>query len=429
MADKGSQGEQSRRSVLIVEDDGVMAQAIAATLDQEGLQTVIAHDGERALELAAESQPDLVLLDVQLPKQTGIEVCATLKTDPVTGHIPVIMLTGKTERADRAAGLEAGADDYLTKPFSPTELIALVGEVLSGHSLEPHTHRPDPSTMPADQLVVFAQELKELHEQEQKARRELEEANKRLEELDGLKAAFLGVVTHELLTPFASIGLALQVVQQVSEGFRPDQHAALENLMMEVGSLHQLLNGVVKFAELVTKQREPQLGRYSLQDVIPWAIEPVVAQAMAREVDFRFLVPPGLPRVYVDPDLVAEAMFQMAHNAVKFNRPGGRAEVRVRESEGMVVVDVSDNGVGLTPERLALLGQPFEQSADALRRGQEGLGIGWSFVSYVAEVLGGWTQVESPGPDQGSTFSLALPLASQDQDPGAQSETVEAGGE
>ena len=75
------------------------------------------------------------------------------------------------------------------------------------------------------------------------------------------------------------------------------------------------------------------------------------------------------------------------------------------------MVEVSDSGVGLTPERLAVLGQPFEQSADALRRGREGLGIGWAFVGYVAQVHGGWTRVQSPGLGQGSTFSLALPTA------------------
>ena len=99
----------------------------------------------------------------------------------------------------------------------------------------------------------------------------------------------------------------------------------------------------------------------------------------------------------------------MAHNAVKFNLPGGKARVRAFESGEWVVIEVADTGVGLTPERLALLGQPFEQSADALRRGQEGLGIGWTFVRYVAEVHGGWIRVESPGPNQGSTFSLGLP--------------------
>jgi len=80
-----------------------------------------------------------------------------------------------------------------------------------------------------------------------------------------------------------------------------------------------------------------------------------------------------------------------------------------------LVIEVQDTGVGLTPERLEMLGQPFEQGVDALRRGQEGLGLGWTFVRYVAEVHGGQTHVKSLGPNQGSTFSLALPLLDETQ--------------
>ena len=130
-------------------------------------------------------------------------------------------------------------------------------------------------------------------------------------------------------------------------------------------------------------------------------------------MDFRVLVPSHLPEIRIDAELVGEAVFQMAHNAVKFNHPGGQASVRAYESDGMLVIEVSDTGIGLTAERLAMLGRPFEQGADALRRGQEGLGIGWAFVCYVAVVHDGWTDVSSPGEGQGSTFSLALPLASK----------------
>jgi signal transduction histidine kinase len=161
---------------------------------------------------------------------------------------------------------------------------------------------------------------------------------------------------------------------------------------------------------LVSKRREPQPGYVSLSQVIPWAVQPAAMMAQSREIDLRVLVPPDIPKVYADPELLGEAVFQMTHNAIKFNVPKGEAGVRAFESGGWVVIEVADTGVGLTPERLELLGQPFEQDADALRRGQEGLGVGWAFVRYVAEVHGGWTRVESPGPDEGSTFSLGLPL-------------------
>jgi signal transduction histidine kinase len=182
-------------------------------------------------------------------------------------------------------------------------------------------------------------------------------------------------------------------------------------MLTEIAELHRLVNGVVKFAQLVNKQRAPQSGNISLQQVIPAAVQPLAVMAQGRDIDFRVFVPADLPRIHADPELLGEAVFQMAHNAVKFTKSGGQAQVRVSEHSQGVTIEVTDTGVGLTPQRLAILGQPFEQDADAVRRGQEGLGVGWAFVRYVAQVHGGWTHVESPGSDQGSTFSLVLPPA------------------
>ncbi len=416
MTDQTSHEKERKQTVLIVDDDESLAQAIEATLSLEGLQTVTAHDGERALALIRSLRPDLLLLDVMLPGKSGIEVCATLKTDPATASIPVILVTAKADEVDRAVGLAAGADEYLTKPFSPTDLISLVNDVLAGQLV--HHRRTEISPVPTDQdqLVVYARELKELYEQERLKREALEEAHWRLGEVGRVKSAFLGVVTHELLTPFANIGLALQVLQQQSEAASPDLRSAVDDLATQIAGLHRLISGVVKFAELVGKRHEPRPGYISMADLIPPAVQPVAVLAQGRDVDFRVFAPPDLPPVYADPDLLSEAVFQMAHNAVKFNLPGGHARVKAFESGGWIVIEVEDTGVGLTPNQLVLLGQPFEQSADALRRGQEGLGIGWTFVSYVAEVHGGRTHVKSAGPGRGSTFHLALPVADQRSD-------------
>jgi signal transduction histidine kinase len=406
--------ERLSQIILIAEDDPALAEAIAATLDLKGLETVLANNGGDALSKARKLQPGLILLDVMMPGMTGIEVCETLKADPETAAIPVIFITAKAQPADRSRGLAAGASAYLTKPFSPTQLISLVDELLVG---EPHAARQaqsDLAAMPANQLVIYARELKMLFEQERKERAALENAHKRLDELDRLKAAFLSTVTHELLTPFANIGLPLQIMQRQIDSFSPEQRDTLESLATEIAQLHRLINGVVKFAALVNKQREPRPGRIALDRIIPPAVQPVAILARAREVDFRVFLSPDISQVYADPVLLGEAVFQMAHNAIKFNFPGGSARTRVREENGWVIIEVQDTGTGLTPERLAILGQPFEQSADALRRGQEGLGIGWAFVSYVAEVHGGRTRVESAGPRQGSTFSLALPAANDE---------------
>jgi signal transduction histidine kinase len=409
-----SQETNRKQTVLIVDDEEPLAQALAATLDVEGLETVVVCDGNEALTLACTLSPDLILLDVMMPGKSGIEVCATLKANPETASIPVILVTAKAEQVDRAVGLAAGAEAYLTKPFSPTELITLVHEAIAGRPIQPLLRRPDLSDMSTDQLVIYARELKELFEQERLEREALEEAHQRLGEVDQLKAAFLSAVTHELLTPFADIGLTLQVLQRQSEGFSPELQGTVDDMATKIASLHRLVGGVVKFAELVSKRREPQPGYISLDQVIPWAVQPVAVLAQARSVDFRVFVPSDLPKVHADPELLAEAVFQMTHNAVKFNLPQGRAQIRVFESKGWIVIEVADTGVGLTPGQLELLGQPFEQSADALRRGQEGLGVGWAFVCYAAKVHGGRTRVESLGRGQGSTFYLALPMAAEE---------------
>jgi signal transduction histidine kinase len=402
----------AKKTVLIVEDEELLAEAIAATVALEGLETVVVHGGGEALSLARKLHPDLVLLDVMLPGITGIEVCATLTTDPETRDIPVILVTARAGEEDRAVGMAAGARAYVTKPFSPVQLIDLVRETLADGAVGSQPKRPSIDTMSLDQLTVYAHDLKDLWQRERQEREALERARERLAELDQLKAEFLGVVTHELLTPFASIGVTLELLQRQCEEWAPECEETVKELVGEIANLHRSIKGVVRFAELVTKQREPRPGHHRMAHVIPWAVQPLVALAQSRDVEFRVLVPSNLQEIRIDAELVGEAVFQMAHNAVKFNRPGGQARVRAYESSGMMIIEVSDTGIGLTPERMARLGRPFEQSADTLRRGQEGLGIGWAFVSYVAEVHDGWTDARSPGQGQGSTFYLALPLAS-----------------
>jgi len=414
MASLGANEKEAKRVILIADADRALARVLAATLAWEGVQIVFAHDGYKALELINTLHPALIITEVLLPGKSGFEICAAVKHNPTTASIPIIILTSKADLSGRMAGITAGADAYLTKPFSPVYLITLVSEMLAGHSVGPPSRWPSPSTAtPVDQWLIYACELRELVAQQKAARRTLEEARKEVERLNRLQTEFVGVLSHELLTPFGAIGLALELLQQQSKDLPAGYRQAIDNLSTEIASLHRMINGVVKFAELLHKRREPELAFYPLEEVIPPAVEPVAILAQARGVDFRCLIPPDLPPVFADRSLLGEAVFQMAHNAVKFNKPGGKAWVRASQEDGWLVIEVKDTGIGLTPDRLALLGQPFEQSADSLRRGREGLGVGWAFVGYVARVHSGRTSVESPGPGKGSTFKLFLPIVTE----------------
>ena len=126
-----------RSKILVAEDEKNIAKVVAYNLEREGYQVVTARDGEEALEKVHKESPDLVILDLMLPKMDGLDLCRQLKADPKTSRIPIIMLTAKTQEADRVVGLELGADDYVAKPFSVRELAARVKAVLRrGRSLE-----------------------------------------------------------------------------------------------------------------------------------------------------------------------------------------------------------------------------------------------------------------------------------------------------
>ena len=119
-----------RPKILLVEDDANLVELIRYNLDKEGFDVASTPDGEEALVLAEEERPDVVVLDWMIANLSGIEVCRRLRRAPETASLPIIMLTARAEEGDRVRGLETGADDYVTKPFSPRELVARVRALL-----------------------------------------------------------------------------------------------------------------------------------------------------------------------------------------------------------------------------------------------------------------------------------------------------------
>jgi len=120
----------AREKILIIEDEKDIIEMIKYNLVKEGYTVVISYNGKDAFPLAKKERPDMILLDLMLPDVDGFEICKQLKNNEITAAIPVIMLTAKSQESDKVAGLELGADDYMTKPFSPRELLARIKAVL-----------------------------------------------------------------------------------------------------------------------------------------------------------------------------------------------------------------------------------------------------------------------------------------------------------
>ena len=120
----------AKEKILIVEDEKDIVKMLDYNLKKEGFKTLSAHNGEDGLDMARKENPDLILLDLMLPEMDGMDVCKAIKNEAKTSHIPIIILTAKAQETDKIVGLELGADDYMTKPFSPRELIARIKAVL-----------------------------------------------------------------------------------------------------------------------------------------------------------------------------------------------------------------------------------------------------------------------------------------------------------
>ena len=122
------------KKILVVEDDPASSRLISYTLERAGYQVLTAPNGLEGLGKAQEEEPDLVILDVMLPGLDGFQVCRRLRAESRTRHLPILMLSAKAQEIDKATGLKVGADDYLTKPADPSELVARVQNLLAQES-------------------------------------------------------------------------------------------------------------------------------------------------------------------------------------------------------------------------------------------------------------------------------------------------------
>jgi two-component system phosphate regulon response regulator PhoB len=137
----GGNAQAMKAKILAVDDEPDALELIEVNLKSAGYEVLLAADGREALQKARAAMPDLILLDIMLPEMDGLEVCKALRRDAATSRLPIIMLTARAAEIDRVLGLELGADDYITKPFSPRELILRVKNVLRRAAAEPGGER------------------------------------------------------------------------------------------------------------------------------------------------------------------------------------------------------------------------------------------------------------------------------------------------
>jgi signal transduction histidine kinase len=367
-----------RPKVLIAEDNLELGTYIASLL--HGIcNTRIAVDGEQTLEIVHQWIPDLVLADVMMPGRTGLEVCREIKTDPATNHIPVVLLTALTHRDAMLQGWEAGADDYLFKPFHPKELISRTRTILD-----------------ATRSRTQAKEsMKHAYEQALESSR--------------FKSEFLARMSHEIRTPMnAVIGmLDLMLRGQLSESQRDEATVAFQSAQ----SLLDIINEILDFSKIEAGKLELEEMDFDVMQLVEGTAELVAEQARRKGLALTVFVDAGVPRMLRgDPGRLRQVLFNLLGNGIKFTDKG---EVLLRattnESRTSLILVVEDTGIGLSPAAIQRLFQPFVQADGSITRRYGGTGLGLSISRRLTELMGGTINVDSVE-GKGSTFTVVLPL-------------------
>lgn len=270
------------------------------------------------------------------------------------------------------------------------------------------------STM-ADQTAVALEnarlfsDLVHLNHEIKQAYAQLERANYELLESDKLKSAFIGVITHELRTPFATIIFALQLIEREGlENFTEEQRQQMEQLTVSVKAARTMVNNLVAFAGFLSKQGALHLSMFDFAKLVEATLFPLRPLAESKEITLEYHPPEIKVNLYGDEDRLADAIHHLVHNAIKFTNSGGHIEITVQLDDRRVYFAVRDNGIGIPADKIATLWDSFTQMADPLRRGVEGLGLGLALVKQVVTAHKGEVAAESLE-NEGSVFGFWLP--------------------
>jgi signal transduction histidine kinase len=370
--------------ILVADDVPANVELLFDQLHVLGFRAIAAHDGPSALRACFESKPDLCILDVSMPagdlgcddRSTGFEVCRRIKRDPRTKNIPVIFVTALNDTTDRVKAIEAGGDDFLTKPHNRLVLGARVRSLLK---LKAAT----------DELEVSLRKQREL----QKMRDDL-----------------MKMIVHDLKTPLTSVLATMEMLLDGDFGsLAQDQRKAVGDAESKAEDLLSLINDVLEVARI----EEAELT-LDLQPIAPAAL----LTEIEHEWEVRFQqegvkcsldVSDDAPVFEADKELLKRVLNNLVQNAVTHSAQAVTIDFKARKHGDGVMFTIADNGPGIPPEYHEVIFRKFERVKTQGVPRTRSSGLGLAFCKMVVDAHGGRIWVQS-AEGQGSSFHFTLPI-------------------
>jgi len=315
-------------TILVADDQAANRELLEELLTAQGSKVITVPDGAAAVEELSKTQVDLVLLDVMMPRLNGFEACERIKNNPATYLIPVVLVTALSDKQDRIEGIKAGADDFLTRPMDPIELLTRVRSLLI------LKHRTDELQKRSVQLVAANDELE----------------------------AFSYSVSHDLRAPLRHInGDAAMLIKEHGPQLVPEAQLRLKRIQEGTQKMGGMIDDLLNLARL--DRRSMDLRMTSLNSLVENVLHDLESETTDRKIDWRV---GSLPSVNCDPGLIQQVFANLLSNAVKYTRRRERAVIET--INGQLVLFVRDNGAGFNPKLSEIFRQALWNISAASRR-------------------------------------------------------------
>ena len=353
---------ERKSKILIVDDAEDTVELLRKRFRAEGYDTSEAFNGEQALNTVPEYEPDLIVLDVMMPKIDGYEVCQRLKADEKTKYIPVLMLTAKGEVEHKVKGLNIGADDYMGKPFDYKELSARVRSLLS---------------------------IKATHEKKVE------------EEKSGALEQMMEQVAHEIRNPLTSVGgFARKVFNKLPED--DPNRKYMQYIIEDVAVLESMIKQLIELKSMTISMKEPSAMNEVVKDSLKIFEQDFAQKAIQVETELQ----EGLPLITADKKLLKRAFCNLIKNAVEAMESGTKTlKVTSRVNGDNFELQFSDTGKGIAKEKSKNIFDPLVTSK------VYGPGLGLTFALKIIQDHKGTISVESEE-GKGTTFTIRFPIKS-----------------
>ena len=361
------------KKVLVIDDTEEVRMLIAESLKLYGFDILVAEDGQKGTDIAKEHLPDLIICDIRMPNKDGYETLTALRDNEATATTPFIFLSGASEKIDMRKGMELGADDYLTKPFTHKELMAAVNARLEKQA--------------------------DFQRQSEK-------------KLDELRGNITMALPHELRTPLNGIlGLASLMIEDHTSMPKAEVLESAKYIHESALRLHRLIENFLVYSQiqLMATKKETidtsgDINPIAAHEVIPELARPI-AKRYKRESDLDLHL--AQANLLIPPDNFRKIIEEVVENAFKFSEAGKPVHIISEITKCTYTITVADHGRGMSPDQIARIGPHIQ--FDRKTYEQQGSGLGLIIAKRLTELLGGQFSLQSkPGIETSVKLAFAI---------------------